>query len=54
MRNRCIKMGPCGRQAAVDIIDAKGEENNNREILLQSKLKIRKSCGHRERIGEIF
>jgi DNA-binding LacI/PurR family transcriptional regulator len=48
------KMGVVGARLLFDIIDTKGEENNNREILLQSKLKIRKSCGHRERIGEIF
>lgn len=48
------KMGVVGARLLFDIIDSKGEENNSREILLQSKLKIRKSCGHKERIGEIF
>ncbi len=48
------KMGVVGARLLFDIIDAKEGENSNREILLQSKLKIRKSCGHRERIGEIF
>jgi len=49
------KMGVVGARLLFDIIDSKGEENNYcREILLQSKLKIRKSCGHKERIGEIF
>lgn len=48
------KMGVVGARLLFDIIDTKGEEITNREILLQSKLKIRKSCGHRERIGEIF
>jgi DNA-binding LacI/PurR family transcriptional regulator len=47
------KMGVVGARLLFDIID-KEEENTSREILLQSKLKIRKSCGHRERIGEIF
>lgn len=48
------KMGVVGARLLFDIIDASEEEIANREILLQSKLKIRKSCGHRERIGEIF
>lgn len=48
------KMGVVGARLLFDIIDTKGDEITNREILLQSKLKIRKSCGHRERIGEIF
>lgn len=48
------KMGVVGARLLFDIIDSKEEEGNSREILLQSKLKIRKSCGHRERIGEIF
>jgi DNA-binding LacI/PurR family transcriptional regulator len=49
------KMGVVGARLLFDIIDTKGEEDfSSREILLQSKLKIRKSCGHRERIGEIF
>ncbi|HWQ79153.1 MAG TPA: LacI family DNA-binding transcriptional regulator [Anaerovoracaceae bacterium] len=48
------KMGVVGARLLFDIIDTKGEENNSRDILLQSKLKIRKSCGHKERIGEIF
>ena len=47
------KMGVVGARLLFDIID-KEAEINSREILLQSKLKIRKSCGHRERIGEIF
>jgi DNA-binding LacI/PurR family transcriptional regulator len=50
------KMGVVGARLLFDIIDSKEDDNtnNNREILLQSKLKIRKSCGHKERIGEIF
>ncbi len=48
------KMGVVGARLLFDIIDAKEEDDSSREILLQSKLKIRKSCGHRERIGEIF
>lgn len=48
------KMGVVGARLLFDKIDAKGDETGSREILLQSKLKIRKSCGHKERIGEIF
>lgn len=48
------KMGVVGARLLFDIIDSKEEENSSREILLQSRLKIRRSCGHRERIGEIF
>jgi len=48
------KMGVVGARLLFDIIDSKEEKKNNREIRLQSKLKKRKSCGHRERIGEIF
>ena len=48
------KMGVVGARLLFDIMDSKEEDCCSREILLQSKLKIRKSCGHRERIGEIF
>jgi len=49
------KMGLVGARLLFDIMDSKEEEDtSSREILLQSKLKIRKSCGHRDRIGEIF
>lgn len=50
------KMGVVGARLLFDMIDNKEEEVSvtPHEILLQSKLKIRKSCGHRERIGEMF
>jgi DNA-binding LacI/PurR family transcriptional regulator len=57
------KMGVVGARLLFDLIDTNAENGNNnlnnnnnanREILLQSKLKIRKSCGHKERIGEMF
>ncbi|WP_037372919.1 LacI family DNA-binding transcriptional regulator [Anaerovorax odorimutans] len=50
------KMGVVGARLLFDIMDSKdnGDQIKPREILLQSKLKIRKSCGHKERIGEIF
>lgn len=50
------KMGIYGARLLFDIIE--NEENLEQEkpktILLQTKLKIRKSCGHKERIGEMF
>jgi len=50
------KMGVLGARLLFDMMDA--EEDSRQEppmnILLQAKLKIRKSCGHKERIGEIF
>ncbi len=49
------KMGVYGARLLFDIIE--GEEETEEEpttILLQTKLKIRKSCGHKERIGEMF
>lgn len=50
------KMGVLGMRLLLDLMDAKEEKKDvpHREILLQSRLKIRKSCGHRERIGEMF
>ncbi|MEG0662168.1 MAG: substrate-binding domain-containing protein, partial [Anaerovoracaceae bacterium] len=47
------KMGVYGGRLLFDLIEGE-EEENNRQILLQTKLKIRKSCGHKERIGEMF
>ncbi len=47
------KMGVYGARLLFDIVE--GEvESGSRNILLQTKLKIRKSCGHKERIGEMF
>lgn len=50
------KMGVVGARLLFDIMSGSEEENKllTKEILLQSKLKIRKSCGHKERIGEMF
>lgn len=49
------KMGVVGARLLFDTMENKEVEGaDNREILLQSKLKIRKSCGHKERIGEMF
>ena len=49
------KMGVLGARLLFDLICEKSEdEKPPREIILQAKLKIRKSCGHKERIGEMF
>ena len=50
------KMGVMGARLLIDFID--GEDNafsgKPRNITLMAKLKIRKSCGHKYRIGEMF
>lgn len=56
------KMGVYGARLLFDLIEAEErEEHENtdsrdepRKIILQTKLRIRKSCGHKERIGEMF
>lgn len=49
------RMGLSGARLLFDVMERKGnEELAMKEIVLQSKLKIRKSCGHKERISEIF
>lgn len=49
------KMGVVGARLLFDLIEGKAEESKEvKNIRLQSKLKIRKSCGHKERIGEMF
>lgn len=51
------KMGVVGARLLFDIIDEENSESReemNSEIMLRCKLKIRRSCGHKERIGEIF
>ncbi|MDO5415044.1 MAG: LacI family DNA-binding transcriptional regulator [Bacillota bacterium] len=56
------KMGVYGARLLFDLIEAEDKEDAKeknikgepRQIILQSKLKIRKSCGHKERIGEMF
>ena len=49
------RMGLLGARLLLDVIESYGDEKlAMREIILQSKLKIRKSCGHKERISEIF
>lgn len=50
------KMGVVGTRLLFDIIDRKNSDESMKmpEIMLQCKLKVRKSCGHKERIGEMF
>lgn len=46
------KMGVYGARLLFDLIE--GESDECQKIILQTKMKIRKSCGHTERIGELF
>lgn len=49
------KMGLSGARLLLDVIESEDKDDLiMKEIILQSKLKIRKSCGHKERIKEIF
>ena len=56
------KMGVYGARLLFDLIEAEDKDEAEsaavqaepRKIILQTKLKIRKSCGHKERIGEMF
>jgi DNA-binding LacI/PurR family transcriptional regulator len=49
------KMGLSGARLLLDVIEGgKDGDIAMKEIILQSKLKIRKSCGHKERIKEFF
>ncbi len=47
------KLGVVGARLLFDII-ADNEDRDPQTIFLQSKLKIRKSSGHKEKIGEMF
>ncbi|MBQ9016167.1 MAG: LacI family DNA-binding transcriptional regulator [Firmicutes bacterium] len=46
------KMGIYGARVLFDMID--GDAKEERHILLRPRMRIRKSCGHKERIGEMF
>lgn len=49
------KMGLSGARLLLDVIESNNKDDLIvKDIILQSKLKIRKSCGHKERIKEIF
>lgn len=47
------KMGIYGARLLFDMIESE-EQEEPKTILLQTKMKIRKSCGHKDRIGEMF
>ena len=50
------KMGVMGAGMLIDFMDGKVEpfDGRTQDITLLAKLKIRKSCGHKYRIGEMF
>ena len=52
------KMGIYGARMLFDQIEEKkvkgGHHRRPKKIQLQTKMRVRKSCGHRERIGEMF
>lgn len=49
------RMGLVAARLLFDLIeDENHEDNEPQEILIQSKLKVRKSCGHKDRVKEIF
>ena len=49
------KMGVYGARLLFDMIEGGGgDSSKTTTITLQTKIKVRKSCGHKERIGEMF
>ena len=49
------RMGLVAARLLFDLMeDAEQEDSEPQEILIQSKLKVRKSCGHKDRVKEIF
>ncbi|WP_419724854.1 LacI family DNA-binding transcriptional regulator [Terrisporobacter petrolearius] len=53
--NPLHKQGVLGARLLIDIINNQDSEDSfTQEILLETKIKIRKSCGYGNRIGEIF
>lgn len=49
------KMGVYGARLLFDLMEAETKSGGKpRDITLQTKMRIRKSCGHKERIGEMF
>lgn len=49
------RMGLVAARLLFDIMEDDSQEDNEpQEILIQSKLKVRKSCGHKDRVKEIF
>lgn len=53
--NPLHKQGVLGARLLIDIINnQESEDSFTQEIVLETKIKIRKSCGYGQRIGEIF
>lgn len=49
------KMGVYGARLLFDLIEENDRsESNVKQIILQTKIRIRKSCGHKDRIEEMF
>ena len=49
------RMGLIAARLLFDLMEDENQKDNEpQEILIQSKLKVRKSCGHRDRLKEIF
>ncbi len=49
------RMGLVAARLLFDLLEEDHEEESEpQEILIQSKLKVRKSCGHQDRVKEIF
>lgn len=48
------RMGLIAARLLFDIMEENNGENEPQEILIQSKIKVRKSCGHNDRLSEIF
>lgn len=49
------RMGLVAARLLFDLMEDDSEEDSEpQEILIQSKLKVRKSCGHKDRVKEIF
>ena len=49
------RMGLVAARLLFDLMEGENEEDAEpQEILIQSKLKVRKSCGHQDRVKEIF
>lgn len=49
------KMGVYGARLLLDLMEDETKNSDKpKQIMLNTKLRIRKSCGHKERIGEMF
>jgi LacI family transcriptional regulator len=48
------RMGLVAARLLFDIMEDEQDDSEPQEILIQSKLKVRKSCGHKDRVKEIF